>query len=61
MTERKPPDPPAINPRYKGLRLSDAARILTRPKGPWTLGRRWTGFRDGQAQSSGESGVKSGL
>ena len=32
----KPPasDPRAINPLYQGLRLSDAARILTRPKSP---------------------------
>lgn len=27
-------DPRAINPRYKGLRLSDAIRVLTRPKDP---------------------------
>ena len=33
--DHKPaPDVRAINPRYKGLRLSDAARILTRPKNP---------------------------
>lgn len=32
--EPKHPDPHAINPRYHGLRLSDAARILTRPKNP---------------------------
>ena len=30
----KHPDPRAINPRYQGLRLSDAVRILTRPKNP---------------------------
>ena len=28
------PDPRAINPRYQGLRLSDAIRLLTRPKNP---------------------------
>ena len=32
--KKEPPNPQAINPRYKGLRLSDAARILTRPKNP---------------------------
>ena len=28
------PDVRAVNPRYQGMRLSDAARILTRPKDP---------------------------
>ena len=36
MTEKrkKPFDVPAINPRYKGMKLSDAVRVLTRPKNP---------------------------
>ena len=36
MTDRKPPtpDPQAVNPRYQGMRLSDAVRVLTRPKNP---------------------------
>ena len=34
MSKDNTPDPRAINPRYQGLRLSDAARILTRPKNP---------------------------
>lgn len=36
MTDRKPPapDPQAVNPRYLGLKLSDAARVLTRPQNP---------------------------
>lgn len=32
--DSKHPDPRATNPRYHGLRLSDAVRILTRPKNP---------------------------
>ena len=28
------PDAPAINPRYKGMKLSDAVRVLTRAKDP---------------------------
>ena len=35
MTKKQQaPDPRATNPRYEGLRLSDAVRILTRPKSP---------------------------
>ena len=36
MTEKRkqPFDVQAANPRYKGVRLSDAARALTRPKNP---------------------------
>ena len=37
------PDVSAVNPRYAGMRWSDAARILTRPKDPRareTLARR---------------------
>ena len=28
------PDPQAVNPRYQGMKLSDAVRVLTRPKNP---------------------------
>ena len=34
MTADRWDDPRAINPRYQGLRLSDVARVLTRPKNP---------------------------
>ena len=32
--EGKVPDAPAVNPRYKGAKLSDVARALMRPKDP---------------------------
>lgn len=32
--KRKPFDAKAVNPRYEGLSLSDAVRVLTRPKNP---------------------------
>ena len=28
------PNPRAVNPRYRGMKLSDAVRVLTRPKNP---------------------------
>ena len=34
MTEKKRTDVRAVNPRYAGMRLSDAVRVLTRPRSP---------------------------
>ncbi len=31
---KKPPDAKAVNPRYGTARLSDMARMLTRPRNP---------------------------
>lgn len=35
MTKRKPPpDVQAVNPRYKGAKMSDVVRVLLRPRNP---------------------------
>ena len=32
--KKRPPDVRAVNPRYKGAKMSDVARALMRPKDP---------------------------
>ena len=34
MSGLKPPDVESVNPRYRGMKLSDVARVLLRPKNP---------------------------
>ena len=52
------PNPSAVNPRYKGARMSDVARALvTDPKVRARLEERWKG-RSVTSESSRENGSR---